>query len=1083
MNKKGIVNIAVVFSTLFLILNVANSQTINSYNFGTSVASYVTAGTSNVLSTPPSGNAYVYIASGVNGGVHLKNPGLSTFGSGSKIMLHSSSSAGTSNKFSIYGHSGTTSSYVKFTIAISDSTGGSGVNDGVLYFCTGNGGSFSNNSSLSPGDIVTGLRWNISASGTISTDAIKSGNSWRSIDINPFYQGQSNVYTVEIFGNNSTSTVNYNYNGTSQSVATLKQDIYINGVLCANDADVSSNGLPVNTNINSFMFFAESNKANGLCAFIDDITYATGISTSYVTYTEYFAKSSGNLDLISSWTTNIDGSGTQYPPDFAGDIINGGGKVAMNFNLKNRSTATIGNNWNISGQNCKLKIGDGTNPVTLTIPSAYTFSAASIDLNNNAILKNQSSASFSFGTFNINSGASYQHDCNGGTIPTGTWNVGSLCNITGVTNSAPGGSGQAFYNFIWNCPLQSASVNLGGISGFGISGDLTISSTGGVSGRALQLTSNNTRSLAIAGSLNLNGGHLALTSGSGLENVNVAGNLILSNSSELYFAQVGSGTGIITLNGNITMNSGTLITETGSSSDNSLVFNNNGSQFISNLGTINNDINYTVNANSTLSIYNDIYVNTGRIFTVNGSLYCGNNNIYGNGSFTLSSGGLLGIGSANGIMASSVSGNVQVTGSRNYNSNATYIYNGTGAYGLSQQVTGDGIPSTVSNIIINNSSGVNLSKSTTVTNNLTLTSGILSIENYDLTISPSGIISGETSASYISTGGTGNLSMTVSNSNKTFPIGNGSYTPIILYNSGTTDVYSAKIKNTFDFIPLNYHVVSKQWTLSESVAGGSNLSITLQWNSGDENALFFRGSALYMGQYNGIIWETHFASNGVSGSGPYIVTATGFTQLNPIVLGNDESMPVELINFSAVPNSNNVRLSWGTAFEINNSGFDIERKISSDNEKNWKKIGFVKGKNNSNQSSFYDFNDKNPGTGSYNYRLKQIDMNGNYRYYNLQNIVEISSPNKFNVSQNYPNPFNSETKFCIDIPVSGYLSVILYDVGGREVYKIADAFYNSGFYELKFNANKLSSGIYYCRFKIKSGIAENSITKKISLLK
>lgn len=1075
MENKKYIFLQIIFLLLFVVIK-AGSQTVCTYNFGTGTASYTTAGTSNQLPAPQSGSAYVYLSNTPNGGVHVKNPGLSSFGSDSKLMIHGSSAGGSCNKFAISGYTGSTNSYVKFSMVISDSTGAGNVSGGTFYFCTGNGTSFSNNSGISPNEAVTGLRWIISATGTISTDAIKVGNSWRPITINPFFQGQSNVYTVEVFGNNSSSTTNYLYNGVSQSIASMKQDIYINGLLCSDDYDISGNGLAVNTAVNSFMFFTDDNKSNNLCVFLDDIYFATGIASSYQSYVEYYAKPTGNLELISSWTTNIDGSGTQYPPDFAGDAVNGGGMVAMNFNLRNRSAATIGSTWNITGQNCKLKVGDGANPVTLTIPSSCGFSSTAVDINPYGIIANQNTASSSFGTFTINSRGRYQHDCNGGTIPSGIWNSGSTCEITGILNTAPAGIGQAFGNFIWNCSSQAASVNLGGMSGFSSSGDFTIQSTGGVSGRTLQLTSSNSFSCSLSGNLILSGGNLALSSGSGTPLINVTGNLTLTNSSELYFSQGGTADGSIYINGNLNIGSGTTVTETGLATGNLFYFSNTGTQSITNNGTITNDINYTVGPGSMITLNSSIPLSSGRNFTVQGTLNCGANNITGNGNFLLQSGGALGIGSTDGIAPTGNTGNVQVSGTRNFSTGANYIYNG----GMLQN-GGQGLPTTVNNLVIDNTNGVKLMTNTVVNGVMLFSSGILDIGNYSLTINTGAYITGYSSSKYVKTSGTGVLIREVGSSEVFYPVGNGSYTPVTLTNTGTLDNFSVSIKNTFDNPPVTTSVVNKQFNISEANYGGSNVTMTLQWNQADESATFNRQAEIDIGHWTDNHWVNTFASSGVYGSGPYSVTASGFTSFSPYAIGNQGSMPVSLSAFTGIVSGRNVILKWTTATEENNSGFYVERTRTGKDE--WINAGFVKGSGNSGNAVSYTFTDRAPEPSEYKYRLKQTDYNGNYRYYELQGAIKIELPGSIKISGNYPNPFNSETRLDVELPSSGSIKISVYDISGRLIKEEPETLCNAGYTTLKLNMNGFASGIYFCRLSIKQGNAVNYSYSKLILMK
>ncbi|MCY7362944.1 MAG: hypothetical protein LH629_12900, partial [Ignavibacteria bacterium] len=117
------------------------------------------------------------------------------------------------------------------------------------------------------------------------------------------------------------------------------------------------------------------------------------------------------------------------------------------------------------------------------------------------------------------------------------------------------------------------------------------------------------------------------------------------------------------------------------------------------------------------------------------------------------------------------------------------------------------------------------------------------------------------------------------------------------------------------------------------------------------------------------------------------------------------TLPVELASFSSSISGNNVNLNWTTSSEINNAGFDVERSnVNSQTANEWMKIGYVKGNGSVSTLQNYIFTDRFLNSGKYKYRLKQIDFNGNFEYFNLNSDVEIGTPNEFSLSQNYPNP-------------------------------------------------------------------------------
>jgi hypothetical protein len=206
---------------------------------------------------------------------------------------------------------------------------------------------------------------------------------------------------------------------------------------------------------------------------------------------------------------------------------------------------------------------------------------------------------------------------------------------------------------------------------------------------------------------------------------------------------------------------------------------------------------------------------------------------------------------------------------------------------------------------------------------------------------------------------------------------------------------------------------------------------------------------------------------------PY--TKTLWSVLNNAI--NNIPMPVVLASFTSSFNNRDAKLNWSTSAELNNSGFDVER---SSDEVRWTKIDFVKGSGTSHIPVYYSFVDKNLATGKYRYRLKQYDYNGNFEYYNLSNDVEIGAPSRYDLTQNYPNPFNPQTRIDFTIPVDSKVSLIIYDVSGRETAKlINNEIRKADYYTVNFNASALSSGIYF--YKI---IADNFVqTKKMMVVK
>jgi hypothetical protein len=94
---------------------------------------------------------------------------------------------------------------------------------------------------------------------------------------------------------------------------------------------------------------------------------------------------------------------------------------------------------------------------------------------------------------------------------------------------------------------------------------------------------------------------------------------------------------------------------------------------------------------------------------------------------------------------------------------------------------------------------------------------------------------------------------------------------------------------------------------------------------------------------------------------------------------------------------------------------------------------------------------------------------------NNQNIT----PENYSLMQNYPNPFNPSTKISFSLPKAGDVSLVVFDILGREVATIINNYKSAGNYTVNFDASNLSSGIYF--YTLKSGNFTES--KKMVLMK
>jgi len=198
------------------------------------------------------------------------------------------------------------------------------------------------------------------------------------------------------------------------------------------------------------------------------------------------------------------------------------------------------------------------------------------------------------------------------------------------------------------------------------------------------------------------------------------------------------------------------------------------------------------------------------------------------------------------------------------------------------------------------------------------------------------------------------------------------------------------------------------------------------------------------------------------------------------VLGSP--LPVELISFTATATSKEVTLNWSTATELNNQGFEVQRKYGSND---FVTVGSVKGHGTTTSPNQYTFCDKLVDAGKYFYRLKQIDYNGTFEYSN-EIEVEVRLLDKFNLEQNYPNPFNPTTKISWQSPVSSRQVLKVFDVLGNEIKTLVNEEKEAGYHSVDFNASELPSGVYFYSLQVyptSGGAGSFTATKKLLLLK
>ncbi len=210
--------------------------------------------------------------------------------------------------------------------------------------------------------------------------------------------------------------------------------------------------------------------------------------------------------------------------------------------------------------------------------------------------------------------------------------------------------------------------------------------------------------------------------------------------------------------------------------------------------------------------------------------------------------------------------------------------------------------------------------------------------------------------------------------------------------------------------------------------------------------------------------------------------------LNVTIKADDPPhLPVELLYFKADVYGSIVLLRWGTATELNNYGFFVER-ATDEGFTTFESLGFVEGHGTSYVQWHYSFEDTTiTQSGTYYYRLNQMDLDGHTKYSFVLSVdVTITSvdDNKlininYYLSQNYPNPFNPSTKIDFYINKSADVVLDIYDLLGNKIKTIVNQYLAKGNYTINVDMGEFTSGVYFYKLNVDG----NNYIKKMVLQK
>ena len=171
-------------------------------------------------------------------------------------------------------------------------------------------------------------------------------------------------------------------------------------------------------------------------------------------------------------------------------------------------------------------------------------------------------------------------------------------------------------------------------------------------------------------------------------------------------------------------------------------------------------------------------------------------------------------------------------------------------------------------------------------------------------------------------------------------------------------------------------------------------------------------------------------------------------------------LPVELLSLQAQNQGKTNLLTWQTATEKDNDGFQVQRSADANL---FETMGYVKGHGTTTVTQNYNFTDSTPLNITY-YRLRQVDVNGNESF---SNTVSVVSESKMSV-QVFPNPAEGILNIQFNDEKEQNTEIVMFDNLGRTVYHYTFTS-RIGQNHLFFGTQQFAAGIY--SLKINQGIA------------
>ncbi len=264
---------------------------------------------------------------------------------------------------------------------------------------------------------------------------------------------------------------------------------------------------------------------------------------------------------------------------------------------------------------------------------------------------------------------------------------------------------------------------------------------------------------------------------------------------------------------------------------------------------------------------------------------------------------------------------------------------------------------------------------------------------------------------------------------------------------------------------VQVYLVKETWT-SASIPPASEIYSQSQVQivqANTANLLVVPTGSITVGARYRVLYDFSVAANCNQNGTKYIL------DLFRVITTIGGPLPVTLKSFDAAQKSGKVTLTWNTMLELNNDGFEIERRIGNGS---YQKIAFVDSKapggNGDAYSYSFDDNTALPKGVTY-YRLKQIDFDGRATY---SEIRAVRSANGTLLLSVYPNPSRGTTNVAIPAGI-GAVDVTLTDFTGKSLQQW------NGLNTSNLQLTNLKPGMYTLRVSVRA--TGETITERISV--